>query len=745
MVLSAMLLGGMAGAQTRLPVSETGAQATRGVVDLEAKQQRTEGKVFYAEGDVDIRYEGMRLQADHVEYHTDTGDAAARGNVRFDRGTQHLEAEEARYNLRSGKGSFLKVKGTIRLEREPNPNVLMSLNPFWFEAKSVERGEDGRIEIRNAWVTVCEPGKEIWRFQTTRATIRIEKSVRLENATFRLLDVPVLYLPVATTGAGRKQRHTGFLVPHFGNTSRKGFVIGDSFYWAPNEWMDVTLGAEYLSRRGHGHQAGLRARPWENVRVNATYYGVNDRGLPGPGGGRVPQSGHESRFELDAFLEGGWRAVADINQLTSLTFRLAFAETFAEAARPEVRSTAFVTNNFHGISVNFSTYNYKNFLSAAPETAVVLRAAPGARVSSVEQAPWEKAPLYFGFHVLADAAHRSEPGLETPAAVQRTELAPRVTLPLRWGPWLGVNTTATLRTTRYGSQLMAGTVVGDSLRRTTGEVNVDIRPPALGRIWDTAGGKWKHTVEPQVVYRFVDGVNEFGRFLRFDENDTLTDTNELEYGFTQRFYRRGNGEGQAKEIGSWRMTQKHYFDPTFGGALTPGQRNVFQALQTVTPYAFADGARDFSPLVNDVRLLPGGRYDAQVRIDYDTQKGKILTFGTLVKLRPYRESFVTLAHFATRGGEVLQPKSHQVRALVGYGEIHRKGLNGSFGFSYDVRERFLQNQVVQVSLNGSCCGIGFEYRRLALGAVRSENQFRVALMIANIGTFGNLRRQEKIF
>jgi LPS-assembly protein len=38
-----------------------------------------------------------------------------------------------------------------------------------------------------------------------------------------------------------------------------------------------------------------------------------------------------------------------------------------------------------------------------------------------------------------------------------------------------------------------------------------------------------------------------------------------------------------------------------------------------------------------------------------------------------------------------------------------------------------------------------EYRRIALGQVRTENQFRVAFIIANIGTFGNLRRQERIY
>ena len=82
---------------------------------------------------------------------------------------------------------------------------------------------------------------------------------------------------------------------------------------------------------------------------------------------------------------------------------------------------------------------------------------------------------------------------------------------------------------------------------------------------------------------------------------------------------------------------------------------------------------------------------------------------------------------------------------MGYGDLNRRGWNASFGFSYDVKQQVLQNQLMQVSYNGSCCGIAFEYRRLALGPVRTENQFRVALIIANIGTFGNLRRQEKIF
>ena len=51
----------------------------------------------------------------------------------------------------------------------------------------------------------------------------------------------------------------------------------------------------------------------------------------------------------------------------------------------------------------------------------------------------------------------------------------------------------------------------------------------------------------------------------------------------------------------------------------------------------------------------------------------------------------------------------------------------------------------QVCYNGNCCGLALEYRRINLGQVRTENRFTATFIIANIGSFGNLRRQEKIF
>src|SRR5713226_1304646 len=100
--------------------------AGRGIVTLEADQQRQVGKVFYADGNVDIRYEDIRLRADHVEFNDETKAAVARGHVQFDRDTQHLDADSVTYELRSGRGAFKHVRGTVKAERRPNANLLVS-------------------------------------------------------------------------------------------------------------------------------------------------------------------------------------------------------------------------------------------------------------------------------------------------------------------------------------------------------------------------------------------------------------------------------------------------------------------------------------------------------------------------------------------------------------------------------------------------------------------------------------------
>jgi LPS-assembly protein len=727
-----------------------------GEFTLDADTLKESGKIFYADGHVDIVYENARLRAEHLEYNEQTKQATARGEVQFDRGNQHMEADEANYNFGTSTGSFQNVRGTVTAEHFANPNLLVSPNPLTFSAKKVERVDEDTLVVSDAWMTVCRPDRPLWKFYAPRATIRMQKSVALENATFRFFYVPIIYLPHASLPVGPKLRQSGFLVPAATKSTTKGYVVGDSFYWAPTDWMDATIGAQYLSKRGYSENGELRMKPWENATLTANYYGVVDRGIPGPNGTLTKQGGHEDHLFFDALLPHGWRGVADLDQLSSLTFRLAFAETFAQAVNSEVRNTAFLTKDSDGFSVALASLSYKNFLSATPETAIDIRTAPEIRASSVDRAPWRKLPIYFGFDAFADAVHRETnvpPQFSTPSFVSRMEFAPNVTMPVHLGAWLNVTPTFTLRSTRYGGQLQNGAFDAQPFVRTTEELSLDVRPPALERVWNSGDDvKWMHSIEPEIVYHYVNGVDDFAKYLLFDQDDTLTDTNDVQYGATQRLFRR-SGSADSQEIVSWSLLQKYYFNPTFGGALVPGERNVFQALDSVTPFAFADSLHRFSPLISDLRIEPAGRFDTEFRVDYDAVRGRVTAIGTLLKVRPYKETFVTLAHFSTlnippispANPPVYEPYSNQIRAIAGYGNPTRKGWNTDFGVSYDISQQLFQNQMVELSYNGSCCGIGFEYRRLSLGQVRNENQFGIVLRIANIASFGNVRRQESIF
>jgi LPS-assembly protein len=708
-------------------------------VQMEADQQRKEGSRYIADGNVQVQYQNKRLRADHAEYDSTTGELQVRGNVQFDSGTQHLQAAQGRFDVGEGSGTLTSVRGTVEAPQD-NAAVLVSSNPLYFEAREVQRLDERTYRLHSAWLTVCLPERPFWKFFAPQATIHVDERVALINSNFRLISVPLFYTPYASIPIGPRPRQSGFTIPDVSNGTNRGLILGESFYWAPVDWMDAEVGAELYSRRGWSQRVDVRARPTQTSFLLYRYFGVRDRGLPGG----PPQGGHQSSFRGEATLAHGWRAVADINQLSSLTFRLAFSNTYTGATGSELVSTGFLNNNFSGYSFNFAAEQYRNFLSTAPGDIVEIRQTPEIRFGSVERQPWKHWPFYFGFEAFSGANHRSDPLLTTPAMVERSEVAPRVTVPLHFGPWLDVTTSVTGRATHYGAQLVQGVVTNQRFVRTTGEFTTQIRPPAAERTWggNGTGARWKHSIAPDLTYSYVTGVTDFSRFLRFDQSDTLTDTNDIEYGFTQRLFRKA-ASGSAEELVSWRIAQKYYMDPTFGGAIVPGRRNVFAALNSITPFAFADEARRWSPVVSDLRITPGGRYDVKLLANIDFVNKRLTALGTVANLYPYRNFFLSFSHFNVR--TALAPKFDQLGLRTGWGQSNRKGFNFATAMNYDLRLNTLQYQTFQVSYNGSCCGVSFEYRRLALGSVRNENQFRVALLIANFGSFGTLRPQENLF
>ena len=82
---------------------------------------------------------------------------------------------------------------------------------------------------------------------------------------------------------------------------------------------------------------------------------------------------------------------------------------------------------------------------------------------------------------------------------------------------------------------------------------------------------------------------------------------------------------------------------------------------------------------------------------------------------------------------------------MGYGGLTQRGFSAATSLGYDTEVKQLQFATVQTTYNWDCCGITLEYRRYAIANVRNENLYRFIFTLANIGSLGNLRRQERLY
>jgi LPS-assembly protein len=342
---------------------------------------------------------------------------------------------------------------------------------------------------------------------------------------------------------------------------------------------------------------------------------------------------------------------------------------------------------------------------------------------------------------------RTEPEFQTRQFVQRVTFEPRVMTAVHWhgfdlAPGFGVHEIA------YESRITNNVVSGDNVQHFARDVSLDVSAPPLSRIFGAPswmgrgkGAKLKHVIEPRVTYRYVTGIEDFNNVIRFDDTDILNNTNEVEYSLTNRLLAK-DSNGNVSEILSWQLWYKRYLDPTFGGAVIPGQPNVLMSTVDITGIPFVDGARHQSPVVSVLRYQ--SNVNVEWRADYDPVQHGIIDSGINVDRR-VKQLFVSLGDFLLTSNPLLgAPGSNQLRGQVTYGGDNRRGWNVGLSAFYDYRLGAMQFIQSQVTYNTDCCGFSVQYRRFNFGT-RDENQFRVAFAVSNIGSVGTLRKQDRIF
>ena len=170
---------------------------------------------------------------------------------------------------------------------------------------------------------------------------------------------------------------------------------------------------------------------------------------------------------------------------------------------------------------------------------------------------------------------------------------------------------------------------------------------------------------------------------------------------------------------------------------------MFTTTEDLTGIAFATQARHLSPLVSRLVADTSSRTNTEWDLDYDFQLKRVNANTLLVNH--------SMGPFTIGGGDAFlqipQTNNSTPAPSEGTCDAATPKVQVTCKFQqFRVAEmRQLQFATAQTTYNWDCCGMTVEYRRYAIANVRNENLFRFTFSLANIGSFGNLRKQERLY
>lgn len=662
--------------------------------------------VYHAKENVVVTYRDVRIEGDDVTYDDDTKIVTAGNRVMFTRQDEILEAREVSFNVETKAGDFTDVSGKLG-------------TGFFIIAQQAHRTEEGLYQLKNAIVTTCEGPRPGWSMRSARAVVDPERRTVAKGSMFRLESVPFFYMPYVTVPSENRTRATGFLIPSTSTSTTKGRSLRETFYWAINRSADVAFTGEYFTARGPAGEINFRAVPDANARINIYSMFAHDR---------LGQGGEDLRILAFGNLGHGFRGGANMDLVSSFVFRQVYENGLNIISSPIQQSVAFASRNTADLSTNF-LYS-RNGVFFTTEPTVVLRKFPSVELSTPERLI-HGLPLYFDTDASVSSISRRDASIDSPGFVNRLDLYPHVEIPILRSALADWDQRVGFRETFYTDSRLPQSVVPNSLNHLSFDYTSNFTGPQLERDY----GSWRHVIEPSVNYYYVNGVNQFPKTIVVDNIDLFTDRNDLEYAISNRLF-------TNRELFSWRVSQRYFFDPTFGGAIVSGQRNAIAPILDVSGFAFEDGIRHVSPIISRMRFSTSAFTSTDVQMDYDTRDHLFRSAGIIGNAS--RGFFVGgVSYFFTRASTIEIP-SNQLRGSLSYGNRLKPGFSAALSVSYDVLNSIFQGSTTEVGYNTDCYGLSLEFNQFNIGP-RIESRFVFSFSLKNVGSVGTLRPAERLF
>jgi LPS-assembly protein len=556
--------------------------------------------------------DAVEIQADYFSADRQTGQYLARGNVRIRRGEMTLLADEVQWHpLKNeakapGAVSLIDAEGTLRGEdltinmltgegRLARGSFFLAERNLYASGEQIERLSSQRYRLGRGTFTTCEGECPDWSFQAQDLEVTLGGFARGRHAKFYVGRVPVFYSPFFFYPA-KTDRESGFLMPRYGYSDRRGWEVGLAYYQVIALNQDATVHLDYLTELGFGK--GLEYRYiFSDHEGEAKLYHVTGIG----------ELGDEFAFEWrnDGWLPADVRFGADVQYVSDRDYFINFGESAGEYNRDLVESKVFVARHWGKSNLGAQLKYLKNL---DQPTDTTLQRLPEARFAMMPQRIGDS-PFFAALDSRYDHFWRREGD-----RVQRLSLRPALSVPFDLFDFLEVDPQLA-----YRHRFYQGAGAQDDFEQQ-GQVELSTRvSSSFARVYSPKGRsvrRIQHVVSPDVHHEYVPRASQ-QTLPQFDLDDRYGPLHRLSYGLTNRLTVRiepGEGLPYYHEVLYLRLSQSYDMWESAPDPLNP-----------------RDNLRPFSDLRAEMKLRPTrwGYFEFDGRYDFQRTEDKKSGFAIL--------------------------------------------------------------------------------------------------------------------
>jgi len=152
-------------------------------------------------------------------------------------GKDPMTGEELYFNMKTRKGKVIKGK------TKTSEGIYLGTE--------IRNAEEDVFLVENSLFTTCDLDDPHFHFKSKRMKIIQGDKVIARPLFLYIQKIPVLGLPFAIFPHQSGKRHSGWIMPSYGESKNRGqFIDGLGFYWAPNEYWDTRFLTSFADRQG---------------------------------------------------------------------------------------------------------------------------------------------------------------------------------------------------------------------------------------------------------------------------------------------------------------------------------------------------------------------------------------------------------------------------------------------------------------------------------------------------------------